>query len=225
MSESGEADSSDNFGGAWLVTEYVHAPDGTFLGTIAQRRYVQPIQEGRLRVTQICEPSPELREHPMGRFRGEWVFDLEVHGSHRHYLGPAVIGLGTEWKPGAMTGHGVWPGFGYEFESYGVLVAPDRQLTGGFFSLGGRSMADIIGVAVPESAGVEPLLDLSAAPPAVGPEWQLQRHVGPMRIAVAQVTPTNRRRLWAMVDPIGAAEIEVVEDHVHGQQPTVTITT
>ena len=29
---------SDSFDGAWLVVEYVHDPDGTFVGVVRQRR-------------------------------------------------------------------------------------------------------------------------------------------------------------------------------------------
>jgi len=198
----------DNFGGAWLVTEYVFDPDGTFAGIVKQRRVVEAIADGRLRVTQMCEPSAELADHAMGAFAGEWVFDLEVDGVHRRYLGPDVVGLGTEWQPGAMTGHGLWPRFGHEFTSYGVLVAPDRQLTGGFFSKAGRSVADIVGVAVPESDGIEPTLDLSVEAPAVEDEWQLSRTVGPMRIAISR-TPTYERRLYSMVDKVSRSRLTI----------------
>ena len=114
----------DRFGGAWLVVEYVFDSDGTFCGEVAQRRIVEQAGVGLLRVTQECQPSPELADHPMAAFAGEWVFELEVNGDHRRYLGPDVVGSGTEWQPGAMTGRGLWPRFGYEFESYSVLVDP-----------------------------------------------------------------------------------------------------
>ena len=140
---------ADPFSGDWLVTEHVYDPDGTYRGLVAQRRRVEPVGHGRIRVVQHCEPSPELDGHPMAAFAGDWIFELEVDGTRRRYLGPDVMGAATEWQPGTMTGRGIWPRFGYEFESYSVLVAPDRQLTGGFFSLAGRSVADIVGVAVP----------------------------------------------------------------------------
>ena len=159
----------------------------------------------------------------MAAFAGEWVFDLEVIGAERRYLGPDVVGTGTEWQPGAMTGQGVWPRFGYEFESYSVLVAPDRQLTGGFFSLAGRSVADIIGVAVPESSGLEPRLDLSAPPPSPGHEWPLHRTVGPMLVATDQPSPAHHRRLWIMRDPLGATSIQITED-VHDEHHSVSVT-
>ena len=167
MTGADDSSDGDRFGGGWLVTEYVFDPDGSYRGSVSQRRVVEPAGEGRFRVAQSCRPSPELEGHPMAGFAGDWVFDMEVDGSQRRYLGPDVVGAGTEWSPGAMTGRGAWPLFGYEFESYSVLVAPDRQLTGGFFSLAGRSVADIVGVAVPESDGVEPRLDLSAPVPEV----------------------------------------------------------
>ena len=201
----------DQFGGAWLVVEYVYDPDGTFRGEVAQRRVVEPVGEGRLVVTQQCRPSPELADHPMAAFAGEWVFDLEVDGYRRRYLGPDVVGFGTVWQSGALTAQGLWPRFGYEFESYSVLVAPDRQLTGGFFSLAGRSVADIVGVAVPEATGPKPRLDLSApAPDPEGP-WPLRRVVGPMLVATDWASPTQHRRLWAMRDPVGATGFTLTE--------------
>lgn len=210
--------SGDSFGGAWLVTEYVYDPDGTYRGTVAQRRHVEQIDEARLRVTQQCEPSRALEGHAMAAFTGEWVFDLEVVGDQRRYLGPDVVGSATQWQPGAMTGQGLWPRFGYEFESYSVLVAPDRQLTGGFFSLAGRSVADIVGVAVPETAGIEPRLDLSAPLPGLGDEWRLRRAVGPLLVATAWPERSARRRLWAMDDPLGATAVALTETVANGDR-------
>ena len=203
---------NDRFEGAWLVVEYVFDPDGVHRGEVVQRRVVEEIDEGRLRVTQRCEPSPSLADHPMTAFGGEWVFELELAGNRRRYLGPDVVGIGTQWQPGAMTGQGLWPRFGYEFESYSVLVAPDRQLTGGFFSLAGRSVADIVGVAVPEASGARPRLDLSARPPRLGDRWPLRRTVGPLLVAAAQPSPSQRRRLWAMRDPLGSTGFALIED-------------
>lgn len=216
-------DSGDSFGGSWLVTEYVFDPDGRHRGTVAQRRCVEPVGDTRLRVTQQCEPSPTLKGHAMAAFAGEWVFDLEVDGDQRRYLGPDVVGTATQWQPGAMTGQGLWPRFGYEFESYSVLVAPDRQLTGGFFSLAGRSVADIVGVAVPEAAGAEPRLDLSAPVPEVGGEWQLRRTVGPLLVAISRPSPSQRRRLWAMHDPVGSSGVALTET-VDDQTRSVSVT-
>ncbi len=223
MSES-SGTGRDPFSGAWLVTEHVYDPDGTYRGSVAQRRRVEPADRGRVRVVQHCEPSPDLDGHPMAAFAGDWIFELQVDGPRRRYLGPDVMGAATEWQPGTMTGRGIWPRFGYEFESYSVLVAPDRQLTGGFFSLAGRSVADIVGVAVPESSGVEPRLDLSAPVPEVDDRWPLHRTVGPLLAALGQPSPLRRRRLWAMRDPIGASGFELVEDaSEHGRVVSVTV--
>lgn len=205
------SEGADSFSGDWLVTEYVFDPDGAYRGTVAQRRRVEQLDGARLRVTQQCEPSTDLEGHAMAAFAGEWVFDLEVVGDRRRYLGPDVVGSATQWQPGAMTGQGLWPRFGCEFESYSVLVAPDRQLTGGFFSLAGRSVADIVGVAVPESAGTEPRLDLSAPVPAVGDEWQLRRTVGPLLVATARPAPSQQRRLWALHDLISGSGVEITQ--------------
>lgn len=218
----GDPSRGDLFGGDWLVTEYVFDPDGAFRGSVAQRRRVEPTPGGRLRVVQHCEPSPELDGHAMAAFAGEWAFDIEVDGAQRRYLGPDVIGTGTEWIPGTMTGRGAWPRFGYQFESYSVLAGPGRQLTGGFFSLAGRSVADIVGVAVPESAGTEPHLDLSAPVPEVDGRWLLRRQVGPLLVAADQPSPSRSRQLWAMRDPVGASGFEIVED-VDDQRRAVSV--
>jgi len=202
----------DNFDGAWMVKEYVHEPGGELLGTVSQRRIVEPADAGRLRVTQHCSVSAELSDHPMSQFEGEWVFELAIDGPNRHYLGPAVVGIGTQWAPGAMTGAGQWPGFGHDFESYAVLVAPDRQLTGGFFSTAGRSFVDIVGIAVPEVLGIEPKLDLTADAPDLDREtWPVQRTVGPMRIGAARPASHQRRRCWTMHDSLGGSTISIVE--------------
>ena len=208
---------SDPFGGVWLVTEHVYDLDGTYRGSVIQRRGVEPASEGRFRVVQQCEPSPELDGHPMADFAGDWVFDMEVDGAERRYLGPDVVGASTEWSPGAMSGRGVWPRFGYEFESYSVLVAPDRQLTGGFFSLAGRSVADIVGVAVPESAGIEPRLDLAAPVPEVEGNWPLRRRVGPLLVAADQPSALRRRRLLTMRDPVSGSGFEFVTEAEDGR--------
>ena len=69
----------------------------------------------------------------------------------------------------------------------------------------------VVGVAVPESAGTEPTLDLAAPPPAVGSEWTLTRTVGPMLVADARPSPTERRRLWTMTDAVSNSTIAVTE--------------
>ena len=217
MTGADDATSGDRFGGAWLVTEYVFDPDGSYRGSVAQRRLVESAGEGRFRVAQHCEPSPGLDGHPMAGFAGDWVFDMEIDGAERRYLGPDVVGVGTEWRPGAITGRGAWPRFGYEFESYSVLVAPDRQLTGGSFSLAGRSVADIVGVAVPESAGIEPRLDVSAPAPDVEGHWPRRRRVGPLLMATDQLSALHHRRLLAMRDPVSGSGFELVEEAEDGR--------
>ena len=203
----------DNFAGAWLVTEYVFNPDGSYQGTVKQRRHLEQLDETHIRVTQQCTPATTLTTHAMANFAGEWVFDLTLTGDERHYLGPDVVGHAKQWTPTTLTATGWWPNFGYEFESYSVLVSPSRQLTGGVFGVAGRLVADIIGVAEPESNGVEPRLDLQAPLPEPKGEWHLRRSVGPMLLATAWHAPTTKQRLWAMHDPIGgtALELELTE--------------
>ena len=201
---------SDRFAGDWLVTEYVHDPDGRPAGIVRQRRTLEATAPGVIRVTQTCEPEG-LDGHPMGAFAGRWVFDLRTDGAQRLYEGPDVVGYGVEWSPGAMTGQGVWPRFGHTFESWAVLVAPDRQLTGGFFSRAGRSVADIVGVAEPDR-GQWPTLDLAAEPPeSPQPGPGVRRRVGPLAVAENWPSPTERVRTLAMTDPATGTSLTIVE--------------
>lgn len=142
---------SDNFTGRWLVTEYVFNPDGSFAGVVKQKRHLEHLSDTRLRVIQDCEPSSDLVNHPMNRFRGFWEFDLEVNGHHREYLGKDVIGTGFSYGEKTMIGQGVWTRFGYNFTSFGFLLTPHRQLTGGTFFHANQMVARIVGVACPET--------------------------------------------------------------------------
>ncbi len=142
----------DRFDGEWLVSEYVYNVAGGFAGIIHQRRVLHRLDDDRLRVTQHCQPGPELAGHPMAGFAGRWVFDLRVEGRNRLYDGPDVTGGGVQWMDGVMTGEGVWPRFGYAFTSYGVLPSPERQITGGVFRVTNRVIAVIVGVAVPAAS-------------------------------------------------------------------------
>jgi hypothetical protein len=150
----------DAFLGDWLVTEHVFDPGSrVHLGDVRQRRTLAHRPDGTIRITQICTPDARLAGQPMAGFAGEWVFAIAVDGRRRRYLGPDVVGEGTEWAPGAMTGAGRWPRFGHDFTSWSAHVAPGRQLTGGTFSAEGRPVAVIVGVAVAWTAPGEPAAD------------------------------------------------------------------
>ena len=144
--------SSDAFSGAWRVRETVFSPVGRHLGEVQQRRSVEDAGDGRLRVLQHCWPDAALRDagHPLAAFGGEHVFTLSRHGAVRRYHGPAVLGGALTIDESAMIGRGVWPHFGWVFTSWGVLAAPNRQITGGRFHRGGGPMAIIVGVGAPE---------------------------------------------------------------------------
>lgn len=154
-----------SFLGAWLVSEYVYNPNGRLAGIIQQRRELEQLDNGRIRVTQHCQPSAELDGHPMARFTGEPVFELSIDGRYRRYHGPAVIGTGISWGEGAMTGRGIWPEFGHNFRSFAVLPSTNLQLTGGKFFNATEMIANIAGVAVPEAeADGYPILPQTYAP-------------------------------------------------------------
>jgi len=167
------------FLGAWLVSEYVYNSDGAFAGIVRQRRELRRRQDGDLDVLQHCVPGLELAGHPMGDFRGDRVFALRVDGRVRRYLGPDVIGAGLVWGEGALTGRGVWPRFGHNFSSFAVLPTPDRQITGGQFFNAGERVANIIGIAAPETADVlYPTLEGPSWPAEIASRWRgLRRRV------------------------------------------------
>ncbi len=186
---------SNNFLGTWLVSEYVYNPDGSFAGIVRQRRELLGLANGRIRVTQHCQPDAALDGHPMASFTGSSVFELSVDGRYRRYHGPAVVGTGIAWGEGAMSGRGLWPEFGHNFRSFALLPTVNRQLTGGKFFNATEMIANIVGVAVPEKQTHEwPTLGHSFAPTAtqwhgtlrtVSPagkmmqETQLQRNYNP----------------------------------------------
>lgn len=153
-----------SFLGAWLVSEYVYNADGSFAGVVRQRRQLQRLANGNVQVWQWPEPGPELAGHPMSEFTGERVFELQVDGRARRYLGPEVIGTGLAWGEGAMTGRGVWPRFGHNFTSFSVMPNPAKQVTGGKFFNASEIVANIIGLAIPETEG-------ATWPEFAGPHW------------------------------------------------------
>lgn len=178
---------SDQFLGAWLVSEYIYEANGRFAGIIRQRRELRRLANGRIQVLQQCEPAETLAEHPMGQFAGKWVFELTVDGRYRRYHGPAVIGTGIPWGEGAMTGSGLWPDFGHNFRSFSVLPMADRQLTGGTFLNATEMIANIAGVAIPENGDNDwPLLNQTYSPQTA--MWQ-----GSLRTVLANGTIVEER--------------------------------
>jgi len=155
---------SDSFIGSWLVSEYVYDPDGSPVGVVKQRRQLERLSGGRLRVIQDCEPAPSLSGHPMERFAGHHEFTLSVEDNLRRYGGPAVIGSGLALGPKAIVGRGMWPNFGHNFTSYGVVPAMQLQLTGGKFFVASEMVANVVGVAIPDGGD-------DAWPTLTGPEW------------------------------------------------------
>ena len=139
-----------SFEGHWRVREHVFDANGRPLGTVKQRRILESTGVSSFRLTQHCAPDDCLRDHPMSRFAGTHVFDLQIDGNARRYLGPAVVGTGQMLGEGTMWGEGVWPIFGHSFQSYSVSLA-NKQLTGGVFGTGNAMMAQIVGVAQPET--------------------------------------------------------------------------
>lgn len=157
------------FLGDWLVSEAIYTPAGEYVGVVRQRRCLQPLAAQKIRVIQICEPvetavnlSPQATQTAaiMNRRVGEFVFDLQLAGRARHYLGPDVIGGGFSWLEGVLTARGLWPRFGCNFTSFSILLNPERQVTGGKFFIANEEIATIVGTAVPEAQGY-PELELT----------------------------------------------------------------
>ena len=158
------------FEGAWRVREYVYDTDGVLRGTVRQRRLLETLEPGLLRLTQHCDPDASLDGHPMAEFRGTHVFDLRVTEGLRSYLGPAVVGTGRTFGPHVMWGEGVWPHFGHRFASYALNLG-EQQLTGGWFFRGNALSARIAGIARPEQGEGWPSLEGPHHPKDVGAHW------------------------------------------------------
>lgn len=205
---------SSSFLGSWLVSEYVYNADGSFAGINYQRRILETLASGRIRVTQVCDPSPELASHPLGRFRGEWVFELSTDGRARRYHGPDVIGTGLTWGNGVMTGRGLWPHLGFNFTSFGILATPDRQLTGGKFFTAGEMKANIVGIAVNESQAKEYPLFEQASPAEISTAW-----IGTRRVVLAdgrvdgEISFTRRYQESAWHEPDQIFELSATRDN------------
>lgn len=146
-----------SFIGDWRVSEYLYTPAGEWAGVIHQRRLLRP-QNDLIRVIQQCElvqVAPDISAEAqsvvalMNRRVGEFVFDLQVRGRGRHYLGPDVVGGGFAWGEGILTARGMWPNFGYNFTSFSILLHPARQITGGKFFQAHTELATLVGLAVP----------------------------------------------------------------------------
>lgn len=173
----GRQSSAVGFLGDWLVSEYVYTPAGEYVGVVRQRRRLQPLSAKQIRVMQICEPVETAVTPPpanvaqllaiMNRRTGEFVFDLQLAGRARHYLGPDVIGGGFSWQEGALTARGLWPRFGCNFTSFSILLNPERQVTGGKFFIANEEVATIVGTAVPEAQGY-PVLTADDGRPTAG---------------------------------------------------------
>ncbi|ABU59559.1 hypothetical protein [Roseiflexus castenholzii] len=185
--------SSDQFVGDWLVSEYVYSSDGQAIGIVRQRRTLQLLTEGRIRVFQQCDPGPTFHTHPMADFAGEWVFDLSIDGRLRRYLGPDVIGHGETWGDGLLIGRGCWPRFGKLFRSFSLFVTPERQLTGGRFFVGPAPIACIVGVAIPTAAQSDwPVLPDRPAE-TIATDWYGQtQHLSPDGAVMATMPLTRR---------------------------------
>lgn len=131
MSENHLNGKSDLALPAWLVTEYVYNPDGTFVGLIRQRHQMQVLSDGNIRVTITCEP--EFTGHALARLKGDWTFDLGREYGKLIYHGPDIIGTGRSWGERTLTTVGEWGRVGYVTAAYSVVIEPDRQIVGSRF--------------------------------------------------------------------------------------------
>ena len=225
-----------SFIGDWRVSEYLYTPAGEWAGVIHQRRLLRP-QNDFIRVIQQCEPVQEVAHLSaegqavvalMNRRVGEFVFDLQVRGRGRYYLGPDVVGGGFAWGEGLLTARGMWPNFGYNFTSFSILLHPARQITGGKFFIANTEQATLVGLAVPatedwpvfagepaahyqgEKWHIAPDGTLLASEPyqTSGPVWSLgtgltgnEKRYGVMREFVGAAADGNTFSALELVDP------------------------
>ncbi len=193
-----------SFLGAWRVREYVFDADGTYRGQVVQRRQLFLRHDTRVRVMQDCKLDRALLRHPIAAFGGHHEFDLVASGSTRRFLGPAVIGAGVQIQVGDISttlGRGHWPALGYSFTSYVVLNHQQRQLTGGRFFVGARTIAELVGVAEPE-----PRAGPRAGEGAPTHYPKLRGPIEPVAIARAWAGERVRRDAYGNCEQLGRVE-------------------
>jgi hypothetical protein len=196
---------SQGFVGDWLVSEYLYTPAGEYVGVIRQRRQLEPLAEGVIRLLQVCEPvamaegvsaTAVATAAILNQRVGEFVFDLQLVGQARHYLGPDVLGGGFAWRDGVLTARGLWPRFGYNFTSFSILLHPELQLTGGKFFTANAEVATIMGTAVPATNDYP---ELSLTPPP-----STQNYHGTQYTIAPDGTPLHEETLRIHHTPISA---------------------
>ena len=149
----------------WFVREFVFHPEGAYAGEVRQRRTIHRINHDTLRVHQECVPEARLKGTIMEAFKGSYSFNLKTSGHRRIYLGPDVVGEGLALGDGRMIGTGLWPRFGHNFHSYGIVTRSGLQLTGGEFYSGPQLGSFIIGVAQPGSYWAGDISDITTPNP------------------------------------------------------------
>ncbi|MEI2610602.1 MAG: hypothetical protein V9G20_18395 [Candidatus Promineifilaceae bacterium] len=198
-----------SFIGDWRVSEYLYTPAGEWAGVIHQRRLLRP-QNDFIRVIQQCEPVQEVAHLSaegqavvalMNRRVGEFVFDLQVRGRGRHYLGPDVVGGGFAWGEGILTARGMWPNFGYNFTSFSILLHPTRQITGGKFFTANTEQATLVGLAVPATEDW-PVFAGEPAPHYQGEKW----HIAPDGTLLATEPYQTSDPVWPLVAGVSGNE-------------------
>ena len=139
-------EASDRFLGAWDVSEFIYGAKGEFCGRVEQSRSLyEEKKKNHLRVSQTCRPSPALLGHPMESFAGTFEFSLIRQGRRRLYQGPDVEGSAWNWGEIFLRGEGVWPRFGYNFQSWSLALSDQKQMTGGIFYRGSAVAAVVVG--------------------------------------------------------------------------------
>lgn len=175
----------------WLVSEYVYAPDGQFVGVLRQRHVMEPQPNGSIRVKVTCEPMPEITGHPLAALKGDWVFDLGREGEELLYYGPDITGKGRSWGERTLTTSGQWSrttftAAAYSTAAFSIVLDMERQIVGSTFN---RTEANIsplmlspqpsltvartIGVARPEQPDFEwPTFTGSTWPGEIAERWR-----------------------------------------------------
>lgn len=207
--------------GAWRTTQYIYNPDGSFAGTIRQRRELFQLPNGNTRIIHYDTPQPELDGHPMSQFSGKRKVDVVNDGRARRYLGPDLIGSGLAWDEGVTAGQGLLPTYGHNFTSLAMQVDIERQLTWGRYYNATEAVATIIGIAVPERYKGDPdwpALDGPHWPHQVAIDWEgYRRTINPDGSQITQV-PLKRHydgQNWEDGLPDGKFALQLAE---HGSR-------
>lgn len=122
--------------GRWSGSAEVFDGTGRFLGNGADVRYVQRLDDGRIRIDVAF----------IGPFKHAGTYFITDHGDHRRYHGPANIGYAEVFGDSVVDANAYWPALGLS-QRFMLFVLPDgnTQLSLALMGRGEQVLYTVVG--------------------------------------------------------------------------------